>query len=110
MSDLQMVMSFELNGNTYRIYLADIINDDNNIMGYTLFTENVVYIKRNMQQAQELRTLRHELTHIWLYEYGHNQHDENKTFNFEDICEIVACSHDYIAKMTKMYLDAKLNK
>ena len=45
-------------------------------------------------QPNIVKTLKHELTHVWLYEYGHNQHE--KEFNFEDICEIVASSNDFI--------------
>lgn len=49
-----------------------------------------------------VKTLKHELTHVWLYEYGHNQ--EEKEFNNEDVCEIVASSNDFINEIVNQYL------
>lgn len=57
-------------------------------------------------QANIIKTLKHELTHVWLYEYGHNQNDE-KTFTYEDVCEIVASSNDFINETVKVYLKQK---
>ena len=47
--------------------------------------------------------LKHELTHVWLYEYGHNQNDD-KTFSYEDVCEVVASSNDFINEIIKEYV------
>ena len=99
----KLLFVFTLNGNDYQVLEADCINDEKDIMGYTIFTEGIVYIKK-MSKNQMLRTLKHELMHVWLYEFGHNQHDENKLFNNEDVCEIVACSNDWINEMIKIYL------
>lgn len=54
-------------------------------------------------QANIIRTLKHELTHVWLYEYGHNQNDD-KTFTYEDVCEVVASSNDFINEIVDQYL------
>lgn len=49
-----------------------------------------------------IKTLKHELTHVWLYEYEHNQ--DEKEFNNEDVCEIVACSNDFINEVVEKYI------
>ena len=104
----KLLFVFTLNGTDYKVFETDCINDEKDIMGYTIFTESVVYIKK-MSESQTLRTLKHELTHVWLYEYGHNQHDEDKSFNNEDVCEIVACSNDWINEIVKKYQNIKKN-
>lgn len=104
----KLLFVFTLNGTEYKVLEADCINDEKDIMGYTVFTESIVYIKK-MSESQTLRTLKHELAHVWLYEYGHNQHDEDKSFNNEDVCEIVACSNDWINEMVKKYQNIKKN-
>lgn len=40
---------------------------------------------------------------MWLYEYGHNQ-NEDKTFSYEDVCEIVASINDFINEIVNQYL------
>ena len=106
MSDLKLIFEFELNGNTYKIYETDVIDiaeDDRGTFGLTVFADNIIYIQRLKNKNQMLRSLKHELTHVWLYEFGHNQHDDNKTFNYEDVCEIVACSNDWINEIVDNY-------
>lgn len=60
--------------------------------GITRYSENIIYI--NKTSPEKIRTLKHELTHCWLYMYGHNQDD--KEFTNEDVCEIVASINDFI--------------
>lgn len=52
-----------------------------------------------------IRTLKHELVHVWLWEYGHNQHE--KEFNSEDVCEIVASSNDFVNEVVEQYKNSK---
>ena len=59
-------------------------------------------------QANILKTLKHELMHVWLYEYGHTQ--ENKTYDCEDLCEIVASSNLFINKVVTDYCNKSTNK
>ena len=67
--------------------------------GYTCYSENVIYI--NKTSSERIRTLIHELTHCWLYMYGHNQ--EDKKFTNEDVCEIVASMYNFISDVCKKY-------
>lgn len=67
--------------------------------GYTCYSQDTIYINKTSPEKE--RTLKHELTHCWLYMYGHNQDD--KHFNNEDVCEIVASINDFINQILEEY-------
>ena len=71
--------------------------------GITRYDELVIYL--NETAPDKRKTLYHELTHCFMYEFGHNQHE--KEFNNEDVCEISACSHDIIHKIVEDYFRDK---
>ena len=102
-------MKFEINNTEWTIKEVDeaIINNEmknDYTMGVTIYkTQEILLLK---DQANLIKTLKHELIHVWLYEYGHAQNDETK-YNYEDVCEIVASSNDFINKIVEMY---KLDK
>lgn len=72
-------------------------------LGVTLIRKHEIWLVDN--NVDMIRTLKHELTHAWLWEYGHNQHE--KEFNAEDICEIVASSNDFINEVAGQYTQDK---
>lgn len=74
--------------------------------GTTQYDCNTIFINEDTHNKK--KTLYHELTHCFMYEFGHNQWDKN--FNNEDVCEIVASSHEIIHKIVKDYLESKGNK
>ena len=74
--------------------------DNNYTMGLTIYAKQKILL--NQEQANIIKTLKHELVHAWLYEYGHAQYDECK-FSNEDVCEIVASSNDFINEVIKQY-------
>ncbi len=81
---------------------AEINNEMKNdyTMGVTIYkTQEVLLLK---EQANIIKTLKHELIHVWLYEYGHRQ-DDDKKYDYEDICEIVASSNDFINEVIEQY-------
>lgn len=100
-------MEFKINGNTWDISTIQNkqINEieGNNgecfIHGTTRFGLNKIFI--NEDTPEPLRTLRHELVHVWLYEYGHRA--DEKQYNEEDICEIVASSYKFINEIVNEY-------
>lgn len=70
--------------------------------GLTIYLEQKILLLKGQPNIE--RTLKHELIHAWLYEYGHNQQEEDKRYSNEDICEIVACSNDFINEIVNLYL------
>lgn len=81
---------------------AEINNEMKNdyTMGVTIYKSQEILLLEN--QANLIKTLKHELVHVWLYEYGHRQ-DDGKKFDYEDICEIVASSNDFIDNIVEQY-------
>ncbi len=100
-------MKFKINGNAWEISTIsnteiDNIegnNGENFIHGTTRYGLNKIFI--NEDTPEQLRTLKHELVHVWLYEYGHRP--DEKRYNEEDICEIVASSNDFINEIVEQY-------
>lgn len=98
-------MEFEINNTKWIIEEVDEATINNEMkndgtLGVTNYrTQTVMLLK---DQANMVKTLKHELTHVWLYEYGHPQNDE-ASYKFEDVCEIVASSNDFINEIVKKY-------
>lgn len=102
-------MKFKINNTEWTIEEVDeaTINNEmknNGTLGVTIYkTQKVMLLK---DQANIIKTLKHELTHVWLYEYGHNQNDD-KTFTYEDVCEVVASINDFINEIVSKYSKAE---
>lgn len=98
-------MKFKINNTEWTIEEVDEATINNEMkndgtLGVTIYkTQKVMLLK---DQANIIKTLKHELTHVWLYEYGHNQNDD-KTFTYEDVCEVVASSNDFINEIVRQY-------
>lgn len=99
-------MKFKINNTEWIIEEVDEATINNEMkndgtLGVTIYkTQTIMLLK---DQANIIKTLKHELTHVWLYEYGHNQ-NEDKTFTYEDVCEVVASINDFINKIVNQYL------
>lgn len=100
-------MKFKINNTEWTIEEVDEATINNEMksdgtLGVTIYkTQKVMLLK---DQANIIKTLKNELTHVWLYEYGHNQNDD-KTFTYEDVCEVVASSNNFINEIIKEYLE-----
>lgn len=102
-------MKFKINNTEWTIEEVDeaTINNEmksDGILGVTIYRNQKIMLLKD--QANIIKTLKHELTHVWLYEYGHNQNDE-KTFTYEDVCEVVASINDFINEIVQEYLEQK---
>lgn len=103
------MFKFKINNTEWSIEEADEATINNEMkadgtLGITIYkTQKIMLLK---DQANIIKTLKHELTHVWLYEYAHNQNDE-KTFAYEDVCEIVASINDFINEIVQKYLKQK---
>lgn len=98
-------MKFKINGTEWTIEEVDEATINNEMkqdgtLGVTIYAPQKIMLLR--EQANIIKTLKHKLTHVWLYEYGHNQNDD-KSFSCEDICEIVASSNNFINKIIEEY-------
>lgn len=98
-------MKFKINNTKWLIEEVDEATINNEMkadgtLGVTIYRNQKIMLLKD--QANIIKTLKHELTHVWLYEYGHNQNDD-KTFSYEDVCEVVASINDFINEIVKQY-------
>lgn len=103
-------MKFKINNTEWIIEEVDdaTINNEtkeDETLGVAIYKNQKIMLLKD--QANIIKTLKHELTHVWLYEYGHNQNDD-KTFSYEDVCEVVASSNDFINEIVDRYLKKTL--
>lgn len=66
-----------------------------------------LYMLKNGKFENMLLTLKHELMHVWLYENGHTNQNNDETFGYEDVCELVALSNSSINRIVNLYLENK---
>lgn len=100
--------NFEINGRTWKIREVEFIKDSADYIGETQYQPGLILMLQDMDEALKRKTLKHELTHVWMWEYGHNQHE--KEYNNEDVCEIVANSNDFINRVVSKYFEGGRNK
>lgn len=74
------------------------------VFGVTIKSAHTIYINKDMCEEQKIKTLKHELTHCYIWEFGlYNVMDINE----EVICDIVASSNDFINEVVEQYLGIK---
>lgn len=90
----------------YTIYNVDKIQGKNNYVGRSHYDDKTIYVEKGTKE-QMLLTLKHELMHVWLYENGHTNQNNDETFGYEDLCELVALSNNSINRIVDIYLKQK---
>lgn len=90
-------MEFEINNGLWTI--EEVSEEEMIREGEKDYTQRILLL-RNQKNIK--KTLIHELIHVWLYEYGHNAQD--RQFNHEDVCEIVASCNDFVSDIAKRFL------
>lgn len=94
-------MKFEINGNIWKIKEVpkEFLENDGDLA-------ETDYMKQEILLWDackcKVNTLKHELCHVWLWEYGHVQNDDHK-YHFEQVCQIVANSNDFINDIIEDY-------
>lgn len=74
------------------------------VFGVTKKSDHIIYINKDMCKEQKIKTLKHELVHCYIWEYGLYNVIE---INEEVICDIVACSNEFINEVVNQYLGIK---
>lgn len=105
-------MKFKMNNSDWEIKeisnaeMNDMFGENGYTDGVTNYTHHIIYINNDILDKK--RTLYHELMHCFLYEYGHNQ-NADKSFSYDDVCEVSACSHDIIHSIVEEYFSPIVN-
>ena len=103
---MKKICSFIINNRIYDIYVVGKIEGKPSIVGRSTYDDGIILIEQNTPE-QMLLTLKHELMHVWLYENGHTNQNEDEVFNYEDVCELVALSNNSINRIVNLYLEEK---
>jgi len=103
---MEEICKFEINNNIYTIYDVDKIQGKENYVGRSHYEDKTIYVEKGTKEDM-LLTLKHELMHVWLYENGHTNQNNEETFGYEDVCELVALSNNSINRIVNLYLRAK---
>ena len=78
--------------------------DDIYVFGHTNYTKHIIKISKDLNEEEKIKTLKHELCHCWMWNTANSGQTE---YNEEHICEIVACSNDFINEVIEQYLKIK---
>lgn len=101
---MEEICQFTINNNIYTIYNVDRISGKENYVGRSHYDDKTIYVEKGNFDDM-LLTLKHELMHVWLFENGHTNQNNNEVFGYEDVCELVALSNNSINRITKLYLN-----
>lgn len=94
-------MKFKINGNIWEIKEIPRENFEiKDALAETNYETQEIYLLNTCKSKKN--TLKHELCHVWLWEYSHVQNDNDK-FHFEQVCQIVANSNDFINSIIEKY-------
>lgn len=101
---MEEICKFIINNKIYTIYNVDKIEGKNTYVGQSNYDNRKVFIEKGTKKDM-LLTLKHELMHVWLYENGHKNQNQDEVFDYEDMCELVALSNDSINRIVKLYIN-----
>ena len=94
-------MKFIINSNEWVIKeVSKEFIETNDALAETDYTKQEIRILDECKCKRN--TLKHELCHVWLWEYSHVQNDTDR-FHFEQVCQIVANSNDFINDIVEKY-------
>jgi hypothetical protein len=68
--------------------------------GVTIFPKHEIWINEDMCFEQQIKTLKHELTHCFIWSYGMYNVE---VYNEEFICDLVSASNDFINEVVEKY-------
>lgn len=103
---MKEICKFEINNHIYTIYDVKKIKGKDNYVGRSHYKDKTIYIEYGIKE-QMLLTLKHELAHVWLYENGHTNQNNDEIFGYEDVCELIALSNNSINRIVELYINSK---
>ena len=103
---MKKICEFEINNRIYTVFNVKKVTGKKSYVGRTNYETRELWIEENTPE-QMLFTLKHELAHVWLYENGHKNQDNQEIFDYEELCELVALSNNSINRIVDLYLNSK---
>ena len=103
---MEEICKFIINNNIYTIYDVNKIIGKNSYVGRSHYEDKTIFVEKGTKE-QMMLTLKHELMHVWLYENGHKNQDNQEIFDYEELCELVALSNNSINRIVNLYINSK---
>lgn len=103
-------MIIKINTLNYKIIEVDEIDkseDGKQTIGYTDYINQKILLLKNLSQEQKRITLRHELTHAFLWAYGIGSICEE--LPLEVVCDFVGIYGQEIVRLANKYLEVEDN-
>lgn len=113
------IMEFKINNDTWKILnkdcktLLEELNSHSDrddyyfAFGVTKYPTHEIWINKEMSREQQIKTLKHELTHCYIFNYGlYNV----PSFNEEMVCDLVSSINDFINGVVEQYKKEKNNE
>ena len=75
------------------IYMTQFDEKPSFVFGLTVRSQNRIWLNNDMQVSQQIKTLKHELTHCYIWESGLYY---VPNFDEEMACDLVSRSNDFI--------------
>ncbi len=72
--------------------------------GVTLYPDHKILINRDMCEAQQVKTLKHELAHCWIWNSGLFNVPH---FTEEMVCDFASCTTSWIEKVANDFIKYK---
>jgi hypothetical protein len=83
-----------------KIYNENYDEESNFCFGVTIYPQHKIWINKNMCEEQKIKTLKHELTHAYIWEHGlYNV----PSFTEEMVCDLVAACSDIVMEISSNY-------
>ena len=101
---MEEICKFIINNKIYTIYDVNKIEGKDTYVGQSNYDNRKIFVEKGTKKDM-LLTLKHELMHVWLYENGHKNQNQDEVFDYEDMCELVALSNDSINRIVKLYIN-----
>ena len=106
-----MEFDFKINNDNWKIIekdtktLVDKYNSENEdtssfVFGVTIYPKHEIWINKDMCKEQKIKTLKHELTHCYIWNYGLYNVPH---YTDEMVCDLVSSCSDYIQNIVKRY-------
>ena len=81
-------------------YKKEYEEDAYYVRGITIYSQHEIWLNKDMCKEQIIRTLKHELTHCFIFNYGmYNV----PNFNEEMACDLVASINDFINEVVEEF-------
>ena len=74
--------------------------------GLTLYPIHEIWLNKEMCEEQLIKTLKHELTHCYIWEFGFSQ---LPNFTEEIVCDLVMSSNDFINNIISNFRKERRN-